>query len=64
MQQVTVEPDTRGESESYEAFNLVCREGARVVWIEGIRKDRAAMYDDARAFVEAELLRLKNEVPR
>lgn len=63
MGKLQVMPDDRGESEHYEAYTLVCLEGSRVVWVEGIQKDRTHMYEDIRTFVEAELTRLKGEQP-
>lgn len=58
---ITVEVDDRGESETYEAYNLVCRdnETGHIVWIEGIQKERSTMYPEYRAIVEPALLALK-----
>ncbi len=54
--------DERGESETYEGYSLECRQESRLVWTEGIRKDRTQMRDEWRAPVEAALQTLKDEV--
>lgn len=58
---ITIEPDERGESEAYEAFSIVCRDDAtgRVCWTEGVRKDRSAMYDAWREWLEPVLAAAK-----
>ena len=57
---IEVVPDERGETDTYEAYSMrgIDADG-RVVWIEGIRKDRSTMYPDIRADVEAQLAKLK-----
>lgn len=60
---IEVIPDARGESETFEAYSMVSRDAAtgRVVWVEGIRKDRSAMYLEIRETVEAQLAKLRAE---
>lgn len=57
--QTYVEPDERGESETFEAYSLVCRDGEHLVWSEGIRKDRTNMLPEWRAIIEIALASLK-----
>lgn len=59
---IKVIPDERGESENYEAFSMQGLDASgRVVWMEGIRKDRSMMYPEVCAIVEAQLAVLKGE---
>lgn len=59
---IEVVPDERGESEDYEAYSMVDLDAfGRVLWVEGIRKDRTGMYPDVRAIVEARLTELKGD---
>lgn len=59
---IKVTPDERGESEHYEAYSMQGLDASgRVVWVEGIRKDRSAMHSETRAIVEAQLAILKGK---
>lgn len=61
-QRIFVVADERGESESYEAFSLHCLDANdRLVWTEGIRKDRSNMWPYWREAIEQALKTLKGE---
>lgn len=62
---VYVVPDPRGESETFEAYSLECRDDktGRTMWVEGIRKDRSEMWPAWRALVEPALTALKGKQP-
>jgi hypothetical protein len=52
--------DSRGESERYEAFSMHAYDASsRLVWTEGLRKDRSQMDDDYRTAAERALAALK-----
>ncbi len=62
---IKVVPDERGESETYEAFSMQGLDASgRVVWVEGIRKDRSTMYPEIRVEVEAQLAALTSKVTK
>ena len=56
-QTVYVVADERGESETYEAFSLHCIDTRtnKLVWSEGIRKDRSQMIKSYRDAIESAL---------
>lgn len=61
-QVVYMVPDPRGESESYEAYSLECRAlDGRLVWTEGIRRDRETMFASYREAINAALLTMWGE---
>jgi hypothetical protein len=54
-ERVYMYPDVRGESETYEAWSLVCLRSGKTVWKEGVRKDRTGMRPDWKAEIDLQL---------